>query len=288
MIEEVRESISNNGMYVNCSPIQVDSIDSFLTRTDTLENYFQDFPILTYTSSMDCPYDSKKKYRRPFKKISLSSENNFDLVDIEILLKNHAVLSSNDKTPVLIVNHGSSYTYSKGKSCPSIERFRNSTIHEVDVSTKKRKEPLNFTRAEAQLLAVLKDEISESGYVNPSEDLFAKLLQEDRLKALNAISRIFMDNINEESRNNQILVNILHLLSHLDYKTIYPNAQLIAAMALNHSSDVVCEFAIKCFENWGTAEGAEKLKAVTYSREWLKGYAEEVIRDITGDQQWHY
>ena len=54
----------------------------------------------------------------------------------------------------------------------------------------------------------------------------------------------------------------------------------MAVSALNHTNQEVCEYAIKCFENWNDFDGMRKLKAVRFSTKWLNEYAKAVIDEF--------
>lgn len=133
----------------------------------------------------------------------------------------------------------------------------------------------------AILASMLEDEAFDTGVSNASEKYFKKLFDENRVSAMNGISTLFMNNYSVQGRKINILIGILHILSHFEYTLVYPQGQMIAICALSHSSREVEEFGIKCFENWDHKDGIAKLKSVKFNSEWLQDYAEEVINELS-------
>lgn len=131
------------------------------------------------------------------------------------------------------------------------------------------------------LASMLESEEFETGIANPSESFFQKLFVSNSIATLNGLSTLFMNHFSLDGKSVHILSGILHILSHFPYVSVYPLGQMMAINALNHESRQVEEFGIKCFENWGHPDGAEKLRAVRFAASWLQEYAEEVISELT-------
>jgi len=140
---------------------------------------------------------------------------------------------------------------------------------------------------EYALKSMLTSEISESGVVNLSEEYFGKMIDEDHRLALNLVNKIFMDCISTNNREYNLLVNVLHLLSHFDYQKVYPWAQTMAIAALGHKNAEVRDYAIKCYENWKNPDGIKNLKAVKFNEEWLQEYANAVIKELENLKELH-
>lgn len=130
------------------------------------------------------------------------------------------------------------------------------------------------------LKALLEDEVCESGIENPSEVFFRKLFENNPLEALNAISTVYMDNYDVDTKKVSVAVSILHLISHLEYNQVYPTGQMMALTAIQHKDKELAEYGIKCYENWGNSDGIVKLKAVRFATDWLQEYADQVIADL--------
>lgn len=154
---------------------------------------------------------------------------------------------------------------------------------DVSASNTDTREPLVPLEVETMtiLASMLEDEAFDTGVSNASEKYFKKLLCENKVSAMNGISTLFMNNYSVQGRKINILIGVLHILSHFEYALVYPQGQMIAICALTHSNREVEEFGIKCFEDWGHKDGIEKLKSVKFNSEWLQDYAEEVISELS-------
>ncbi len=131
------------------------------------------------------------------------------------------------------------------------------------------------------LSSMLESEDFETGISNLSEKYFRKLLDKNTIASMNSLSTLFMNNYSVDGRKTNILIGILHILSHLEYLRVYPHGQMMAMCALNHKNKYVAEYGIKCFENWGHPDGIEKLNAVQFAAAWLQEYAQDVIDELT-------
>ena len=131
------------------------------------------------------------------------------------------------------------------------------------------------------LSSMFESEEFETGISNPSERYFCQLMDSNAMAALNSLLTLFMDNYSVDGRKANILIGILHILSHLDYQKIYPHGQVAAISAIGHKNKSVAEYGIKCFENWGHPDGIEKLSSVHFTTSWLQEYAQDVIDELT-------
>jgi hypothetical protein len=147
--------------------------------------------------------------------------------------------------------------------------------------TKKEITPRRISAEGFILTAMLQEENFESGVANPSEDFFNVLLHKDSMGALNCVDEIFWTHLDAcEKKRANVLIGILHMLSHCTYADVYPIGQTLAALALNHKEIEVCEFAVKCFENWANKDCVDKLKAMNIHSQWLKEYVYDVIAEL--------
>jgi hypothetical protein len=169
-------------------------------------------------------------------------------------------------------SHDESLTNTYVKSQSLTTSSLNSTSRQI-LST-------DFRREINVLESMLLNELCESGVANPSEDYFNTLLDENELKALYCINLISWRNMGTRPRQISIIIGALHLLSHFDYEDVYPIGQTIAVAALSHKCDEVCEYALKCFENWGHCDSIDKLKSIRFSTNWLQDYANDIIREL--------
>lgn len=133
----------------------------------------------------------------------------------------------------------------------------------------------------AALSTMLEYEKFESGVSNPSEQYFRDFLKKKPLEAKSDLLTLFMDNYNSDGRKANILVGILHMISHLSYEEVYPQGPSMALIALSYRNNhEVNEFGIKCFENWEHPDGIDKLRATRYSSKWLQEYADAVVAEF--------
>lgn len=133
------------------------------------------------------------------------------------------------------------------------------------------------------LASMLIDEYYETGIVNPSENFFKTWHSQDNIGAMNALSSLFYKNYSMNTKNVNVLVGILHILSHMAYEEANPLGCLIALSALSHKNLEIKEFALKCYENWGTSGNLEvisKLRACDFAVPWLREYADAVIEEL--------
>ena len=130
------------------------------------------------------------------------------------------------------------------------------------------------------LSAMYENEVFETGIVNPSEKYFIEEYAKDAIGVINTLNLLFWNNFEAIGRKSNNLIGVLHTISHLNYEDLYPIGVSIAVGALNHRNQEVCEYAIKCFENWNHPDGVKKLKTVQFAFKWLEEYASAVIEEI--------
>ena len=197
--------------------------------------------------------------------------------DIYIYTPNNDASESSDKDIEATRTVENNLDYQKASNTTSITDQLNSNTNSGD--TNKIFSPK--IESMAMLASMLSTETFETGISNPSEKYFIELIKKDRDAALNGINKLFMDNYSTNLHQTNILVGILHILSHLSYTDVYPIGQTIAICAFSHKNSEVEEFGIKCFENWEHKDGINKLKAIKFNSKWLQEYAEDVIKELS-------
>jgi len=131
------------------------------------------------------------------------------------------------------------------------------------------------------LTSMLQSEFHENGVSSTSEEFFSEWLHKERLVSLNCINKIFWENYDsKEAERLNTTIGILHLLSHFDYYEVYPTAQVIALAALSNGNSEVCDYALKCFDNWSNIECLDNLKAIRFHSQWLSDYADAIIAEL--------
>jgi len=137
---------------------------------------------------------------------------------------------------------------------------------------------------EQEFTAMLRGETSECGDINPSEEYFTGMIEKDKEASLQCINKIFMRHYSLDKMDVDLLINILHLLSHFKHSDVSPNAETMAIAALSHKNSKdelgLCKYALKCFDNWRNPEFIKTLKAIEFGSEWLKEYADDIIEEL--------
>jgi hypothetical protein len=127
-----------------------------------------------------------------------------------------------------------------------------------------------------RLKTMLQEEITESGIVNPSEEIVESLYSEDKRKANILLNELFLENFHTP----HIIVGILHIISHFDYDLVSPEGPTLAIAALTHKDVEVREYGVKCFENWRHKDGIRILEQIKADERWLQNYINLVICDL--------
>ena len=81
------------------------------------------------------------------------------------------------------------------------------------------------------IASLLETEVHESGIVNPSEHAFHGLFVKSKQATMNSLLKTFMDYYSLTKHTN-VIVGILHILSHYNYDEVYPIGQSIAMNSL--------------------------------------------------------
>ena len=70
------------------------------------------------------------------------------------------------------------------------------------------------------LESMFESEFYETGISNPSEKYFLKWFYDDPMAAMNGLTKIFWDNYLLEGRRVNVLLGVLHILSHMRYSQV--------------------------------------------------------------------
>jgi len=152
----------------------------------------------------------------------------------------------------------------------------------VDTASSKKNADIQYEAYNMTAIAsLLATEVHEVGIANPSEHAFHNLFMKNKQATMNSLLKTFMDYYSLTKHTN-VIVGILHILSHYNYDEVYPIGQSIAMNSLIFNNDEVVEYAIKCFENWNSKDGIEKLKAMRFNTNWLQDYVNQVIEEYEG------
>jgi hypothetical protein len=135
---------------------------------------------------------------------------------------------------------------------------------------------LTFDNYTSTLLNMMQNEVFESGFSTESEKFVKSLIEQNQQATMTWLNGIFNRNIDSP----KIIVGILHIISHFDYKKVYPNGQTIAMAAAFHKNVEVKDYAVKAFENWDNVDSLPILKNMDCQEQWLQEYIDELINDL--------
>lgn len=130
---------------------------------------------------------------------------------------------------------------------------------------------------------MLSYEISECGIANPSEDYFSATYKENFDEGLSVLNKLFVKHYGKQEKENiNLMIGILHILSHFEFELVSSMNNLMVPKALKHENEEICEYAIKCYENWENFDffSLQLLKQVKHRpnvSKWLCEYSKSVL-----------
>lgn len=166
----------------------------------------------------------------------------------------------------------------------SIDDYSNDVVKEKSIeessSYTRKVSPLSGRVFEKRLLSVMNEENYTSGEICQSEIFVEETMQQVGIECTMG----WLMQIYEKSYGQiNILIGILHMLSHFSYDIVKPYGPIMALALLQHKSNAVREFAIKAFENWDSKDSLVFLKNISCDQVFLQQYLDEVIADIEND-----
>lgn len=105
--------------------------------------------------------------------------------------------------------------------------------------------------------AVIKSPIN-IGEDTESTIMFSDLLSQNKITTLHILNELFINNIEDE----HTCVKLLSLCNDYRYDELYPTAQTLAALSINHQSKRVKSAAMNLFSHWGTREAYNLLCSI--------------------------
>ena len=133
---------------------------------------------------------------------------------------------------------------------------------------------------EKKLLSIMNGENYTSGEVCASEAFVESTIQQVGADCtMGWLMQVYEMNYN----HSNILIGILHMISHFSYSTVKPYGPIMALALLQHKSSAVREFAVKAVENWNSKDSLVFLKNIKCDQQWLQDYLDEVIFDIENE-----
>ena len=143
-----------------------------------------------------------------------------------------------------------------------ISDFNWSDMRNSQSSTKNKVLPLTneqFIKKYREMLqlAITKSPIYR-GEDNEMSLLFFEMYNENKVATLNVLNDLYLKNIDDDMS----CVKILSLCNDYSEKELYPTAQVLAALSINHKSDRVKSAAMNLFSHWGTKDAYKLLCAI--------------------------
>jgi len=117
----------------------------------------------------------------------------------------------------------------------------------------------------------------EYGYISLAEEYFEELIKKYNPESVMGwLNGIFL----KYFENTKIIIGLLHIIAHLDYKIVYPQGQTMAIAALSYNNIEVRECGIRAFEKWGNMESLKILKNLRCEEKWLSNYVQQIVYDL--------
>ena len=140
-------------------------------------------------------------------------------------------------------------------------------------------EPLK-KRFQNEFLRLLRESDFEYGYSSPAEEYVSTELRKHPRWTREWINELFL-NFLEDS---YILGGILRVISHFEYKSLYPQGITMCTAALKHAETTVKEEAVRVIENWENTDMIPLLKCLNVREKWLSEYIDQVIWDLEANR----
>lgn len=124
--------------------------------------------------------------------------------------------------------------------------------------------------------SLLKNDIYEPGTVTELQLYVEKQLKINKEKMQSVLQSIYL----EEFGCISLFVNLLQVISQIEYKMIEPAGPIMALAATRHQNCEVREYGLRCYENWEDAACLSLLKSLHFEEKWLQNYLEMLIADF--------
>ena len=139
-----------------------------------------------------------------------------------------------------------------------------------------------FSReATPRILSMIREQELEYGYESPAEQFIREKFAESPSVAKEWLGRLFLEYFDAPD----VLVALLHAISHFEYNDIFPTGQMMALAALRHENPEVRESGVRALESWGNSDSLKVLRAIRFREKWLQNYVEQVVRDLEQELQ---
>ena len=132
------------------------------------------------------------------------------------------------------------------------------------------------TDQKVYIKSLLKNDIYEPGTVTELQIYVEKQLKKNKEKTQSILQSIYLENFEHTS----LFVNLLQVISQIEYKMIEPAGPIMALAATRHKDCEVREYGLRCYENWEDAACLPVLKSLYFEEKWLQNYLDMLIADF--------
>lgn len=169
----------------------------------------------------------------------------------------------------------------KNETEPEVEKspfwqIKNDTLTTKPLYRRDEKEKRESDSRKEYVKSQLKTEVFEAGLVTEVQIYVERLLKEDMAGTQSMLQTIYL----EEFEHAAVFVNLLQMISQIEYKLIKPAGPIMALAATRHKNCEVREYGLRCYENWEDRECLPVLKALHFEEKWLQNYLELLILDF--------
>lgn len=123
---------------------------------------------------------------------------------------------------------------------------------------------------------LLKNDMYEPGVVSEVQKYAEERLRCEKEKTQSILQSIYLENYDHTS----VFVNLLQVISQIEYSLIEPAGPIMALAATRHKDCEVREFGLRCYENWEDLKCIPILKNLHFEEEWLQNYLDMLIADL--------
>lgn len=160
------------------------------------------------------------------------------------------------------------------KNTYDIQNFFQTTKNRFDQKThNKEAEYSHLIKLKKEFEMLIKEEDIVAGYVSKSQSwLEEQLLENPSIKQIILeLNRSFFDSPHNLSK-------LIEVVSSIDYNLLTPYNHCLIQASISHQDIEIQEACIASYEKWEDKENLKFLRHTSFSNDFVKNYADEVIR----------
>jgi len=116
----------------------------------------------------------------------------------------------------------------------------------------------------------------EFGFNTVADEYVRQVMKTYEMFVREWINDLYIKNFNDSF----VTCAILRVISHFEYRQLFPQGMTMAAASITHADVSVRECGVRCFENWEHPDGLKILQNLSFSEDWLDDYLKRVISDL--------